>query len=159
VSGLVGVEASKQYNHMFGGTLNWMPTGRFYVQLGMNYVLNTIRTPADDMTGAGAGAVLPSKNNYWTLDGTFGCALSQKTDFMTQYSYYRANDYANNSLTGLPLGAGAEDHIVSAQIAHQATRNLRYTVKYAFNHSRDQLFGGMHDFDAHVVSTGVQYRF
>ena len=40
----------------------------------------------------------------------------------------------NNSSDGLPLGAGAEEHTITAGVTRRISPHLRVNVKYAFFH-------------------------
>jgi hypothetical protein len=39
------------------------------------------------------------------------------------------------------------------------TANLRLTLRYGFFHYDDTTSGNNYDYQAHLVSTGLQYRF
>ena len=60
---------------------------------------------------------------------------------------------------GVPYGAGAEEHMVTVGLTRRVTKNIRWNVKYGFTHYTDELYGGHRDYDAHLVYTGLQYRF
>ena len=57
------------------------------------------------------------------------------------------------------LGAGAEEHGVTASIARQISKAVRATLKYGFFRNRDETSGGHNDYDAHLVLASLQYRF
>lgn len=151
------IQAANTTIHMFGETLSCTPVNRFYTQLGANYVLNTLHTGAESWLTT--GAILKSQNDYWTFNTMMGYGIDDKTDLRLGYNYYRAADYSNNSNVGLPLGAGGEEHTVSATLGRQLRKNLRATVRYGYNSYRDQLFGGHLDYQAHTILASLQYRF
>jgi predicted porin len=103
--------------------------------------------------------VLNSANDYWTVDATAGYALNEKTDLQLQYSYYRADDYVNNSAYSQPFGAGDEQHSITATVTRQITKALRMSLKYGFFRNRDQTSGGNNNYDDHLVYASMQYRF
>lgn len=155
VSGLGEVESSKMTSHIIAQNVSWSPWSRLYLQAGFNYVLSQTETPTSDYTQA----VLNSQNNYWTLNFNSGLALDNKTTLDVGYTYYRADDYTDNSTLGVPYGAGAEEHGITATIVRRLTERLRLTLRYGYYHSEDELSGGHNNYDAQVVYSSLQYRF
>ena len=76
-----------------------------------------------------------------------------------QYSYYRANDYVNNSTTSQPFGAGDEQHSITATITRQISKALKVSLKYGFFTNRDETSGGLNNYNAQLVYANMQYRF
>lgn len=157
--GLVEMKISDNERHMFGQTISWTPLNRLYIQAAMNYVNDRTDFPAGQVKGSAVGVVLPSKNNYWTTSGTVGFAVDFKTDLNASYSYYRADNFLDNSKIGLPYGAGAEEHNVSATLTRQLSKRVRWNLTYAFSSYRDVTSGGFNNFDSHGVHSTIQYRF
>jgi hypothetical protein len=155
ISGLGAVESSEMTSHIIAQNVSWTPWSRLYLQAGFNYVLSQTETPTSDYTQA----VLNSENNYWTLNFNSGLVLDNKTDVNVGYTYYRADDYTDNSLAGVPYGAGAEEHGITATIVRRLTERLRLTLRYGYYHSEDETSGGNNDYNAHVVYSSLQYRF
>jgi hypothetical protein len=154
------VESGRTTSHILAGSLSWAPCQRFYLQANVNYTLDKTETGANDFIGSATNQiVLPARNDYWNAGGAIGFAVNQKTDLRIQYSYYRADNYVDNSAFSQPYGAGAEEHMVSATLSQQVTRALRWTLHYGFFANRDQTSGGHNNYDAHVVSSSLQYRF
>ncbi len=153
------VQSGVNERHVFGQTISWTPWNRLYLQAGGNYVLDTTHSPVEDLSGAMSGVILSSPNNYWTLNGTIGFALDNKTDLQLTYSYYEANNYVDNSAVGMPYGSGAKEHEVGAALTRQVSRNLRWTMRYAFSSYRDQTSGGALNYEAQGIQTSIQYRF
>lgn len=149
------VESSEMTSHIIAQNVSWAPWSRLYFQVGFNYVLSETETPTSDYTEA----VLESQNNYWTLNFNSGLVLDHKTDLNLGYSYYRADNYTDNSLAGLPLGSGAEEHGVTATIVRRISERMRVSLRYGYYNSEDDLSGGHNDYDAHVLFSSLQYRF
>ncbi|HEY5914431.1 MAG TPA: hypothetical protein VJA21_27900 [Verrucomicrobiae bacterium] len=154
-SGLGEVESSDMTSHIIAEDISWSPWSRLFFQVGFNYVLSKTRTPGSDVTQA----ILDAKNNYWALNFSSGLVLDDKTDLKLGYFYYRTDDYQDNSDIGLPLGAGGQEHAITATLARRLTERIRLTLRYGFFHYTDDAFGGNRDFDAHLVYSGLQYRF
>ncbi len=155
VSGLGEVESSKMTSHIIAQNVSWSPWSRLYLQAGFNCVLSKTETPTSDYTQA----VLNSENNYWTLNFNSGLALDNKTTLDVGYTYYRADDYTDNSTVGLPYGAGAEEHGITATMIRRLTERIRLTLRYGYYHSEDEPSGGQNNYDAQVVYASLQYRF
>jgi hypothetical protein len=155
VSGLGEVESSRMTSHILAQNVSWAPWSRLYLQAGFNYVLSQTETPASDYTQA----VLEAENNYWTLNFNSGLVLDYKTDLNVGYTYYRADDYTDNSLAGVPYGAGAEEHGVTATVVRRLSERLRLTLRYGFYHYEAELSGGHNNYEAHVLFSSLQYRF
>lgn len=155
ISGLDDVSTSKMISHIIAHNISWTPWSRLYLQTGFNYVRSETRTPTSNYTEA----VLNAENNYWTLNFNSGLVVDNKTDLNLGYTYYRADDYSDNAVYGVPYGAGAEEHGVSATIVRRLTAQLRLTLRYGYYHFVDDTSGGYNDYDSHVVYSGLQYRF
>jgi len=155
ISGLSGVESSKMHSHIVGQDVSWIPWSRLSLQAGLNYVWSKATTPASDYTQA----VLDAQNNYWTVNFSSTVVLDDKTDLNLGYSYYRADDYHDNSTFGVPYGAGAEEHSVTVGITRRIRDNIRLFLRYGYYDLTDDTFGGNKDYHAHAVSCTVRYLF
>jgi hypothetical protein len=147
-------------NHVITESITWNPCARLYLQGDLSYVLNKTDTPADyNLIPNTSITVLDFKNDYWTASAAVGYALDEKTDLRAEYSYYRADDYQNNALVGLPYGMGATEHTVSASVSRQITKNVRLKVQYNYFNYTDQTSGGLNNYEAHSVFSSLQFRF
>jgi hypothetical protein len=155
VSGLGEAESAKLTSHILALNATWSPLSRLYLQGGVNYVNSSLETPASDYTAA----VLEAQNNYWTLNLNAGVVLDDKTDLSVGYTYYRADNYTDNTPVGVPYGSGAEEHGVSTTLTRRINKNLRASLRYSYFNYADDSAAGQRDYDAHVVYTGLQYRF
>jgi hypothetical protein len=155
ISGLGGVESSRMHSHIVGQDVSWIPWSRLNLQAGLNYVWSRTTTPASDYTQA----VLDAQNNYWIVNFSSSVVLNDKTDLNLGYSYYRADDYDDNSAYGVPYGAGAEEHSVTVGITRRIRDNIRLFLRYGYYHYTDDTFGGNTDYHAHAVSCTVRYLF
>ncbi len=155
ISDLDETQSSKTTSHIIGEDISWTPWSRLYLQAGFNYVLSETKTPTSDYTQA----VLPAQNDYWTLNFSPGLVLDDRTDLKVSFFYYQADNYQDNSLEGVPYGAGAEDYAITATLTRRISQNLRLALKYGYSHYKDQTYGGHRDFDSQLVYASLQYRF
>jgi hypothetical protein len=147
--------------HVISESVNWSPASRFYLQTDFSYVWDKTHTPASSIVlvpGAGA-TVLDFTNNYWTITASAGYIIDEKTDVHCEYTYYRADDYVNNSFAGVPYGAGATEHTASATLNRQLSKQVRLQLKYTFYDYRDETSGGHDNYRAHSIFSGLQFRF
>nr|UXE45816.1 hypothetical protein Hi04_10k_c5218_00029 [uncultured bacterium] len=155
ISGLSGTDSSKMTSQMIGQNVSWIPWNRLNLQVGFNYVLSETKTPTSDYTQA----VLNSQNNYWTLNFNGGFVVDDKTDLNIGYYFYTADDFQDNSLYGLPLGAAGREHGVTVTISRRLTQNLRLNLKYGYSNYEDFASGGNNNYVANLVYSSLQYRF
>jgi hypothetical protein len=149
------IQSSEMISHILSGTVSWTPLNRLYLQAGLNRVWDKLDTPGDEITAA----VQDAKNNYWTVTSALGYALDDKTDVELQYLFYRADNYADNSAFGLPYGASAEEHGITAGLIRRISARIQWTLKYGFFDGRDKTSGQHNDYQTHLVSSSFRYRF
>lgn len=148
-------ESADSTAQIFSESISWTPLARLFLQGSVNYVIDRTKTPASDIVPS----VLNARNNYWNLSTLAGIVLTEKTDFQAQYSYYRADNYANNSAFGMPYGAGAQEHGVTGTIIHRLSKRMQLTLRYGFFTNDDQTSGGHNDYAAHVFSSSLRFVF
>ena len=97
---------------------------------------------------------------------TAGYAIDARTELTASYSYYQANNYvASRSFNGYPtMGYGyeTEEHLIALTLSRVINANMVWNLSYGFvtsNTTETDQTGGWNDFDAHMVSTGLQIRF
>jgi hypothetical protein len=149
------VDFSEITSHIFAQNVSWAPWSRLTLQLGFNYVASETETPTSEFTQA----VLDFRNNYWTINFNSGFVVDDKTDLNLGYFYYESDNFRGNPAFGLPLGASAREHGVTAAISRRISQNLRLNLKYGFAHLEDITSGRNDDYEAHVVHSSLQYRF
>ncbi len=156
VSDLSRIESSVMNSHILAEDISWTPWSRLYLSAGFNYVISETKTPASGDTQA----IMNAQNNYWTFNFNSGIVLDQKSDLNLGYFFYQSdNYYANNSFYGLPLGAGATEHGVSALLTRRLSKNLKVSLRYAYVHYSDMPSGGHENYQAHTLFSSLQYRF
>ncbi len=148
-------------NQIISESVTWNPLARLYLQGDFSYVLNQTKTPAANIViipGAGP-TVLNFQSDYWTIGANIGFLMSDKTEFRVGYNYYRAADYVNNSLAGLPYGADQTQNSVTASMSHQLTKSLRLNLQYGYYNYTDGLYGGHNDYQAHSIFSSLTFGF
>jgi hypothetical protein len=154
ISGLSEIQSSRMVSHIISQNINWIPWSRLYLQAGVDYVVSKTET-ADDVTRA----ILDAQNNYWIVTFNSRFVLDNKTDLNLAYFYYVADNYDDNSSASVPYGADAKQHEMTATVVRRIRENLRLKLKYGYFRYSDETFGGSKDYDAHGLSSSLQYRF
>jgi hypothetical protein len=121
-------------------------------------VFDTTETPAQAQT-PGNPLVLNSENDYWTATAMSTFVLDNKTDLTTSYTYYRADNYQDNSAVSVPYGAGAEQHTLTASLVRRISERMVWSLKYGLFSYRDQMTAGFNDYRAHLVYTSIRVHF
>lgn len=158
-TGLSSQEAAEQTAHIIGETITWTPIPRLYFQPGVNYVLDTTRTPASSVNAFPASPVQDSHNDYFNVTFTTGVVLDDRTDLQVQYNYYLADNFRDVSAITQSYGVGAEEHGVLASLIRRISPRLKVSLRYGFYSGRNETTGGFDDYDAHLVYASTQYLF
>ena len=147
--------------HVITESINWSPLARLYLQADLSYVLDETDTPASTIIlGSNTEpSVLNFNNDYWTVTASAGYIINDKTDVHAEYSYYRADDYVNNSSAGVPYGAGATEHRVTASLNRQLSKNVRLRLQYSYYNYRDETSGGHNNYTAHSIFSSLHFGF
>ena len=158
----LGVEQSGvTTQHVITESINWNPLARLYFQTDFSYILNQTDTPANSINlfPNTSPTVINFQNDYWMITVGGGYIINDKTDVHASYTFYRANDYFNNSAVSVPYGMGATEHSASATLTRQLTKQIRLRLSYTYFDYRDVTFGGHNNYQAHSIFSSLQFRF
>lgn len=147
--------------HVISESINWTPAARLYLQTDFSYTWDETHTPASSINlGSNTEpTVIDFNNDYWTVTASVGYIIDDKTDVHFDYSYYRANDYVDNSLVAVPYGAGATENVASATLNRQLNKQVRLQLKYTYYNYDDETSGGHNNYRAHSIFSSLQFRF
>lgn len=151
-AGLEKVQSSKLTSHILSESVTWTPANRLYLTANVNITWDQLQTPAYRF-------VLNSDNNYINGSVGGGYALAKLDDVYFDYTYFRADNFIDNSALSLPYGADQKLQGAYITWVRRQTEHLIYTVKYGYVTNRDGTWAGRNDFDAHVIYARVQYHF
>ncbi len=154
------VQSGDIASHILSQSVTWSPLDRLYLQGSVSWVRAETQTP-EIYTGA-------SDNDYITGSLSAGYAIDNRTDLTASYTYYGANNYTNSvnyyGASTMGFGLNTEEHAVSLTLTRMLTPSMIWNLRYAFMTSQtdgaslDQS-GGLNDYTAQMVSTGLQVRF
>ncbi len=158
---LSAVESGEATRHVFSQSATWMPFQHAYVQGNVSYVIAETDTTADKQVPF---RIEDSDNDYVTANVTMGYALDARTNIQAGYTYYRAENFSvPRDAAGVPgstpFGSDIEEHVFNVSLSRQINANMIWNMGYGYYTSNDASSGGHNDFDAHMVSTGLQIRF
>lgn len=152
------VESGDILSHILSQSVTWSPMERLYVQGTVSWISSETETP-EQYTGS-------SDSDYIAGNLAAGYAIDNRTDITASYSYYGACNYSNSEgFTGvntMGYGLNTEEHAFSVTLTRAITPNMIWNLRYGFitsNTEEVDQSGGLDDFDAHMVSTGLQVRF
>ena len=118
----------------------------------MNVTYDQLEVPRHRLT-------MNSDNNFVSATLGAGYALGRVTDLYVDLNHHRADNYVDNPEVTLPLNAGQELQSGFVTWVRRHSDRVIYTAKYGYARNRDGTFGGLNDFDAHILYAKVQYRF
>jgi hypothetical protein len=156
---LSSIESGRMTSHIFSQSATWVPLPRLYLQASANYAMDRTETPANDLTGAGAGRVSESRNDYLYTSASIGYALNPKTDLELTYFYYLTDNYVDNSLRSVAYDTSENEHGLTAGLLRRVKDNIIWGLKYGFFAFRDDASGGNRNYDAHLLYSTLSIRF
>jgi hypothetical protein len=151
-AGLPEVQSSRLTSHILSESVTWTPHARLYLTANVNITWDQLATPAYRF-------VLNSDNNYINATLGGGYALAKRDDVYFDYSFFRADNFADNSAVSLPYGADQKNQGAYLTWVRRQSERLIYTIKYGYLTRRDGTWAGRGNFDAHLVHAKVQYSF
>ena len=161
-TGLVAYAAdgmsSEMTNHVFSECITLNPCSRMYLQADGSYVLNTLHTPASmDLS---PNIIQDGRNSYWTLGGGVGITIDDKTDLKGDYVYYQSNNFDTGAaFAGMPYGASAQEHTVSAVLSHRLSQAVSLSLKYGYFKYQDTTSGEFNNYEGHMVYASTKVKF
>lgn len=149
------VEAGETERQIISQSITYLLSESVYLQGSMSY------TWSDTETGASQGApayIARSDNDYLTTNLTVGWAIDEKTELTAGYSYYMAKNYTVPA-SSVGYGTDLEEHVFNLGLYRQISENMLLNFGYAYYTSNEGTTNGANDFDAHMLSSGLQIRF
>lgn len=158
--GLAFQESMNSTQHILSETVSWNPVARWYLQGNVNYVNETLRTPAATLTGLAGGLVKNSDANYLNFSVSSGYAIDDQSDFFVDYMLYKAlGNYANNSALTVPYGTDSQMQTCSVGWSRRLDRRTTLSLKYTYAKNEDVPSGGTANYEANLFYAKLQYRF
>ena len=150
-----GTQLSGNYDaNVYSVSATVTPTARLYLTAYGSFQDTRTVTLANQNP-----AVTAYKGNVYTVVGTAGYALDEKSDATLEYSYSASDNFANNSANGLPLGLTDHRHALMAGLSHKFRDNVIARLRYGFYENDESSSGGINNYRANLVSAICTIRF
>jgi hypothetical protein len=107
----------------------------------------------------GVPSVITYDGDVYTVIGTAGYAIDEKTDLTGEYLYTRSDNFTDNSADGLPLGLDNQRQGLLVGISRRITKNADASLHYGFYKYEEDSNGGADNYTVHLVSTSWVFRF
>jgi len=153
------VQSGDITSNIFSQSVTWNATERFYLQGSVHWIMS--ETDTGYAKFANDGRVPNMENDYFAGSLSGGFAIDNKTQLTGCFTYYGASNYAA-STTSMGYGLNTEEWGASLTLTRMITPNMLWNLRYAYlssNTDNPDQSGGYNDFNAHMVSTGLQIRF
>jgi hypothetical protein len=141
------ITSGKMNMQTLSESVDWTPTGQFYLHGDVNLVYSKLQTAYPAVTVDAAGSIpspiLNADNNYITGSALAGFVLTKQVDGQLQATYARANNYNPQvALGGQPYGAGFMEESVTAGLKCKCTERLILDGKVGYLRRTDATTGG-----------------
>jgi hypothetical protein len=156
------VQSCDYFANIYSLSTTWTPMNRLYLTGAVSYQ-DTTTTAFDN----GINAVRPYKGNVYTVNGTAGYAIDQKTDLTADYTYSHTDNFVDNGSGnragtdyGLPYYLFSnEQHGLNLRLTRRIKENVSVGLRYGFYKYNESYSGGMNDYTAHLASVNCTIRF
>jgi hypothetical protein len=155
-------ETADFYQNIYSVNVTVTPINRLYLSGLFSYQTvrsESLRNPATSVPLNPTMIVLPSKGDVWTVNGSAGLALDEKTDLTASYTFTMSDNYADNASYGLPLGNDWEQHEVGVSLSRKLRDNVTVQVRYAYSEYQSDADAGVNDYRAHQFGASCTIRF
>jgi hypothetical protein len=138
--------------YSFNATLT--PLARWYLTAYFSYQ-DTSTSSADNQTPT----VQTYRGNVYTVMGTTGYALDNKTDLTVEYTYSYANDSQDNVAAGLPLGMDYHSNALLVGLSRKLCSHVVARLRYGYYENVEPSSGGFNNYRAQLVAANCTIRF
>jgi hypothetical protein len=147
-------------SHIISETATWNVSENFYMQGSLHWISSETNTGANDgANDLDENYVIDWDNDYMCASLNAGYSFSKNTDVLFGYFYSESDNYLDNSSVTVPYGTASQEHAFTVTLIQRINANMTGTIRYGWFRGDDDAVGGYNDYDAHMVSTGLQVRF
>ena len=149
-----GLLAGNYDSSIYSVNATLTPIPRLYLTGLLSYQNTRTLSAANDNP-----AVAKYSGNVYSLIGSAGYALDNKTDLNVQCYYSREDDAQNNVADGLPLGADSQRAGLTVGLTRKISKNIVARLRYGFYELSDYANGGLDNYTAHLGSASCMIHF
>lgn len=146
-------------SHVLGSTLNWNPANWWWTRGGVNYVHSTIDTAADNYNTPVTAFLRSFDNDYVMFNVASGMAIDERTDAEFLYTWTSADNNHDVSASSLTYGSNFEENAVRVQLARRLDDHTRLAIGYGYFNNDEAFAGGQYNYDAHLVTTSLEFEY
>ncbi len=157
-TGLNDLESAETTRHIISESVTWNVNDSLYLQGNIYWISSRTKT-AYDYQASGQNYVADWDNDYLSASVNAGYALSDKETIEAGISYYGADNYVNNGAASMPYGTMVDEYMLSLGYVREISPNMVWDLRYGYYLSDDDAMAGYNDFDAHLISSGLQIKF
>ncbi|MFZ2324072.1 MAG: hypothetical protein WAV89_10285 [Ignavibacteriaceae bacterium] len=158
--GLSFDESMDNTQHILSESMSWTPTSHWSVQGTVNYVNDTLVTPASKVGGAALNVVKHSDANYLNFSVNSTYMIDDQSDLFFDYMQYKTlGNYVDNSSVSVPFGTDSKAQVASVGWSRRLDRRTTLSLKYTYATNDDRANGGTGDYHANILYGKLQYRF
>ncbi|MFN2377851.1 MAG: hypothetical protein ABR538_15050 [Candidatus Binatia bacterium] len=157
--GLNERESGQTRSHVFSGTASWNPANWWWTRGGFNYTLSTLDTATNNYDVPVASFLRSFDNDYLTLHLATGMAIDANTDAEFLYTWTSADNYQDVSASTVPYGSRFDEHGVQVRASRRLNENTKIAAGYGYFNNDEGFAGGNYDYDAHILTTSVQFEY
>lgn len=103
--------------------------------------------------------VTPYLGNVWSVVGSAGYALDNKTDLTATYSYSRADGFRNNSANTLSYGTDNDRHALQVGLSRRIRENITAQLRYGYYEMNESSSGGVDNYQAHQIGASCTIKY
>lgn len=156
---LAEIETGEMTSHILSGTMTWQPLPWMWLRSSLSYAQSQTDTPVDRIGGPASPIFPDFDNDYVTASVATGAALDAHTDAELLYHFYMADNDHDVSAYGQPYGADAQEHGIAVRVKRRFTDSTSVGLGYGYFNNDEGFAGGNYDYDAHVVTTSVEFTY
>ena len=149
------------YANIYSLGVTVTPMNRLYLT-GLVSYQDTVTTAFDN----NLNAVTPYKGKVYTVNGTAGYVIDNKTDLTAEYNFSHTDNYINNgsgtvanSDYSVPYLLSNDLHSMNLRLTRRITENIAVGLRYGFYKYSESFTGGINDYTAHLASASCTIRF
>ncbi|MCX6908340.1 MAG: hypothetical protein NTY01_09890, partial [Verrucomicrobia bacterium] len=155
------LQAASYYANIYSLGVTVTPINRLYVT-GLISYQDTTTTAFDN----NLNAVAPYKGNVYTVNGTVGYVIDNKTDLAADYTYSHTDNYINNGSGttpgtdySVPFLLSNDLHGLNLRLTRRISDTISVGLRYGFYKYNESYTGGINDYTAHLASASCTIRF
>ncbi|MCG3146832.1 MAG: hypothetical protein PCFJNLEI_00266 [Verrucomicrobiae bacterium] len=150
-----GTRISGEYNaNIYSVSATLTPISRLYL-MGLVSYQDTCTKAFDNQ----AAAVTAYNGDVYTVLGTAGFVIDDKTDATLECSYSFSDNFKNNAAAGLPLGLDNQRTSLIAGLSRKFTDKVSARLRYGWYQYNETSNGGLNDYTSQLVSAACTVRF